>query len=91
MPRLYMARAASTPEAECGLDVARTRLVTTTISPPSTERRHQVEEAPQAAPLVKILNSSPLFENATIQLQGPATNGKGETFQIRAIRRYPPQ
>jgi Tfp pilus assembly protein PilN len=48
-------------------------------------------EAPQAAPLVKILDSSPLFENATIELSGPATSGKGETFQIRALRKYPPQ
>ena len=48
-------------------------------------------EAPQAAPLIKILDSSPLFENASIQIQGPAASGKGETFQIRALRKYPPQ
>ncbi|HEX3743739.1 MAG TPA: PilN domain-containing protein [Bryobacteraceae bacterium] len=47
-------------------------------------------EAPQAAPLVRILDSSPLFMNSTPQSQGRAQNGM-ESFQIRATRRYPAQ
>ena len=47
-------------------------------------------EAPQAAPLLKILDSSPLFANSAIQSQGRAQNGM-ESFQIRATRRYPAQ
>ena len=47
-------------------------------------------EAPQAAPLLKILDSSPLFSNSAFQSQGRAPNGM-ETFQIRATRRYPGQ
>ena len=45
-------------------------------------------EAPQAAPLLKILDSSPLFMNSSFQSQGRAQNGS-ESFQIRAGRRYP--
>jgi len=47
-------------------------------------------EAPQAAPLLKILDSSPLFMNSSFQSQGRAQNGS-ESFQIRAGRRYPAQ
>lgn len=47
-------------------------------------------EAPQAAPLLKILDSSPLFANSAFQSQGRTPNGM-ETFQIRATRRYPAQ
>ena len=47
-------------------------------------------EAPQAAPLVKILDSSPLFENTTIQSFGRTQSGT-ESFQIRAARKYPPR
>ena len=47
-------------------------------------------EAPQAAPLLKILDSSPLFVNSTFQSTGRAPNGS-ESFQIRAGRRYPAQ
>ena len=46
-------------------------------------------EAPQAAPLLKVLDSSPLFENSAMESSGRATNGTGETFQIRANRKYP--
>ena len=45
-------------------------------------------EAPQAAPLLKILDSSPLFENSIIESTAKI-NGGGESFQIRAGRRYP--
>jgi Tfp pilus assembly protein PilN len=46
-------------------------------------------EAPQAAPLVKILDSSPLFQNTTLDSSNKAAGGVGETFQIHATRRYP--
>jgi hypothetical protein len=45
-------------------------------------------EAPLAGPLVKVLDSSPLFENSAIQSTGKSQNG-GESFQIRATRKYP--
>jgi Tfp pilus assembly protein PilN len=48
-------------------------------------------EAQQAAPLLKILDSSPLFENSAIESSARTTNGTGETFQIRATRKYPAQ
>ncbi len=44
-------------------------------------------EAPQTAPLLRILDSSPLFMNSSIQSNGRAQNGS-ESFQIRVIRRY---
>jgi hypothetical protein len=47
-------------------------------------------EAPQAAPLIKILDSSPLFENSTPLSTGRTQTG-AESFQIRAARRYPAQ
>ena len=47
-------------------------------------------EAPQASPLIKILDSSPLFENTTPQSTGKTQTG-GESFQIRATRKYPAQ
>jgi type II secretory pathway component PulL len=47
-------------------------------------------EAPQAGPLIKILDSSPLFENSAIQSTGRTASG-AESFQIRATRKYPPQ
>jgi type II secretory pathway component PulL len=48
-------------------------------------------EAPQAAPLLKILDSSPLFENSAIESSAKTNGGAGETFQIRANRKYPAQ
>jgi len=48
-------------------------------------------EAPQAAPLLKILDSSPLFENSAIESSARTNGGAGETFQIRATRKYPAQ
>jgi hypothetical protein len=47
-------------------------------------------EAPQAGPLLKIIDSSPLFENSAIQSFGKIQSG-GESFQIRAARKYPAQ
>jgi Tfp pilus assembly protein PilN len=47
-------------------------------------------EAPQAGPLIKILDSSPLFENSTLQSTGK-TNAGTESFQIKTMRKYPPQ
>lgn len=47
-------------------------------------------EAPQAGPLIKILDSSPLFENSAIQSTGRTASG-AESFQIRATRKYPAQ
>lgn len=44
-------------------------------------------EAPQAAPLVKILDSSPYFENSGPDTVQPAPGGTGEIFQIHANRR----
>ena len=42
-------------------------------------------EAPQTAPLLKILDASPFFEKTEIQMSAP--RGGGETFQIRTNRR----
>jgi Tfp pilus assembly protein PilN len=47
-------------------------------------------EAPLAGPLVKILDSSPLFGNSAIQSTGKTQTG-GESFQIRSTRKYPAQ
>jgi len=47
-------------------------------------------EAPQASPLLKILDSSPLFEGSTFQQNGKTQTGT-ESFQIRAGRKYPNQ
>ncbi|MEI9976513.1 MAG: PilN domain-containing protein [Ignavibacteriota bacterium] len=47
-------------------------------------------EAPQAAPLLRILDSSPLFGNSAFQANGRAQNGM-ESFQIRSGRKYPAQ
>ena len=44
-------------------------------------------EGPQAAPLIKILDSSPFFENAVPDAANPAPGGAGELFQIHASRR----
>jgi len=44
-------------------------------------------EAPQAAALTKLLDSSPLFENTTPDLLGRSNTGSGETFQIHISRR----
>jgi Tfp pilus assembly protein PilN len=44
-------------------------------------------EAPQAAPLLKVLDSSPLFTNTTPDLLGRSNSGSGETFQIHSSRR----
>jgi len=48
-------------------------------------------EAPQVAPLVKILDSSPLFENSAIESTGRINGNAGESFQIRTTRKYPTQ
>jgi Tfp pilus assembly protein PilN len=42
-------------------------------------------DAPQTAPLTKILDSSPFFERTETQMSTP--KGSGETFQIRTNRR----
>ena len=47
-------------------------------------------EAPQAGPLIKILDSSPLFENSAMQQTGKTQSG-GESFKIRSTRKYPAQ
>ncbi len=44
-------------------------------------------EAPQAAGLVKIVDSSPLFENTKIDSENAIQNGSGEVFQIHTSRR----
>jgi type II secretory pathway component PulL len=49
---------------------------------------HIAGEAPQAAPLLKIIDSSPLFENSAMESTGKSSGGAGETFQIRATRKY---
>ena len=43
-------------------------------------------EAPQAAPLLKILDSSPLFHNSQIDMDQRAVGGTGEVFQIHTAR-----
>jgi len=70
--------------------------LTRLIEPPSwirniTLSRDSVRiqgEAPEAAPLVKILDSSPLFENSAIDSSTRNPNG-GEIFQMHASRKYP--
>lgn len=47
-----------------------------------------VGEAPQAAPLLKLLDSSPLFQNS--EFQQVSRSGTVESFQIRAGRRPRP-
>jgi Tfp pilus assembly protein PilN len=44
-------------------------------------------EAPQAAALLKLLDSSPYFTNSTPDLLGRSNSGTGETFQIHSSRR----
>jgi len=44
-------------------------------------------EGPQAAPLLKIFDSSRFFENTVIDAANPAPGGAGELFQIHASRR----
>ncbi len=44
-------------------------------------------EAPQAAGLVKILDSSPYFENTGIDSENSMQGGTGEVFQIHTARR----
>jgi hypothetical protein len=69
--------------------------VTTLLTPPIWTnnvdlRRDAVRisgEGPQAAPLVKILDSSPLFENTLVDVATAAQGGAGELFQIHASRR----
>jgi Tfp pilus assembly protein PilN len=46
-------------------------------------------EAPQAASLVKILDSSPLFQNSTLDSSNKVPGGTGENYQIHASRKYP--
>jgi len=43
-------------------------------------------EAPQAAPLLKILDSSPLFRNSQMDMDQHAAVGPGEVFQIHTTR-----
>lgn len=47
-----------------------------------------VGEAPQAAPLLKVLDSSPFFQNS--EFQQVTRSGNAESFQIRASRRPRP-
>lgn len=46
-------------------------------------------EAPQAASLVKILDSSPLFQNSTLDGSAKVNGGTGENYTIHAMRKYP--
>ena len=53
----------------------------------SRDTVRMIGEAPQAAGLVKILDSSPYFENSVIDGENSMQGGSGETFQIHAARR----
>ena len=46
-------------------------------------------EAPQAASLVKIFDSSPLFQNSALDSSGKVAGGAGENYQIHVARKYP--
>lgn len=46
-------------------------------------------EAPQAAPLLKILDSSRLFRNSQMDMDQHAPTGTGEMFQIHTTRGKP--
>jgi len=45
-------------------------------------------EAPQASPLLRVLDSSPLFHNSVPDMQQKSPSG-GEMFQIHAARSLP--
>ena len=47
-------------------------------------------EAPQAAPLLKILDSSPLFQDSGMDMAQRSQSGQGEVFQIHSSRRGQP-
>jgi hypothetical protein len=47
-------------------------------------------EAPQAATLVKILDSSPLFQDTGVDMEQRSQSGKSEVFQIHSSRRGQP-
>jgi hypothetical protein len=47
-------------------------------------------EAPQAAPLLKILDSSPLFQDSGMDMAQRSPSGQGEVFQIHSSRRAQP-
>jgi len=47
-------------------------------------------EAPQAAPLLKILDSSPLFQDSGMDMAQRSQSGTGEVFQIHSNRRGQP-
>lgn len=47
---------------------------------------HVTGQAPQAAPLLKILDSSALFRNSQMDMVQRAPSGNGEVFQIHATR-----
>lgn len=68
-----------------------TRLLTPPVWTNSVDLRrdsvHINGEGPQAAPLIKILDSSPLFENTVPDSANPAPGGAGELFQIHTSRR----
>ncbi len=69
--------------------------VTKLLTPPiwttnldlSRDTVRMMGEAPQAAGLVKILDSSPFFENSVPDSENPNQGGAGEVFQIHASRR----
>ena len=46
-----------------------------------------IGEAPQAAGLVKILDSSPLFQNTVVDFESAIAGGSGENFQVHTTRR----
>jgi Tfp pilus assembly protein PilN len=46
-------------------------------------------EAPQAASLVKILDSSPLFQNSALDASSKVAGAAGENYQIHVARKYP--
>ena len=54
------------------------------------ERLRITGEAPQAAPLLKILDSSPLFQNSGFDMAQRSQSGQGEVFQIHSSRRVEP-
>ena len=75
------------------LDLDAINELTHLIAPPAWSSSISLErdtvrlsgDAPQTAPLIKILDASPFFEKTEIQMSTP--KGSGETFQIRTNRR----
>ena len=80
--------------AQTRLDLDALNELTRIVEPPTWSSMIQLNrdmaritgEAPAAAPLVKILDSSPFFQNSAPDFINRGQSGEGESFQIHASR-----